>query len=229
MRRATKTHAVVALTFTVLVAILFSSEWGNGSSPHVANAGSLTAPLSIKASRARSRASLEASEAPTSPSPRPIRVQAPCRYSELPAAEVFAATVPSHIPHSLVSLEWVEVVELAGEQFSLRRCRTSDLPFDLLYNASRPGVFLVNLDSRKDRLAEAVALWSHRVQLIRVRAQRHAQPGGVAMNGCALSHVSIILAMKVGQGAEESRGNGGRGRCVHCACLRCSGGGGIRA
>lgn len=116
------------------------------------------------------------------------------RYATSPADIVLASAVPTHIPAALLSLEWVDVV---GPNGTLRRCRPADLPFAMLYNVSRPAAFLINLDRRTDRLRESIAEWADLVQLIRVSAQPHARPGGVYLNGCALTHLSIILAMQV--------------------------------
>jgi hypothetical protein len=118
----------------------------------------------------------------------------PRRYAQMTPLEVFSTALPSHIPHTLLSLDWVEVIQRDGAHV---RRHPANLTFDLLYNTSRPGVFLINLDRRKDRLSEAIEQWSDTVQLLRVSAKAHAEPGGVAVNGCALSHLSVILAMKV--------------------------------
>lgn len=117
----------------------------------------------------------------------------PRLYPPVPESEVFGTALPDNIPQALVALDWVDFVLPGGE---LLRQNVRNLSFDMLFNASRPAAFLLNLDRRTDRLREVVKLWSDSVQLLRVSAKPHVKLKGVALNGCGLSHIALILAMQ---------------------------------
>ena len=60
-------------------------------------------------------------------------------------------------------------------------------------NAAPPLVFVINLDHRSDRLNETLSIWNNTgLRIVRVSALRTRDN----LNGCSLTHLSLILAME---------------------------------
>ena len=110
--------------------------------------------------------------------------------------------IPPHIPARLLLIELVEPLALgvnAGKASAPRQptVSTANLPLNCFTNATHPVVFVLNLDRRTDRLREFQERWAGTtIQAYRVAARPHSRVGSLRLNGCALSHLAVILAME---------------------------------
>lgn len=106
-------------------------------------------------------------------------------------------TVPKHV-REVLTLDWVEAISIENSSKLVRtRVLTSTLDVSVLANETHPAVFVLNLDRRSDRLSQFVASWESKgVTILRVPARLHKRIGSLRLNGCALSHIALILAME---------------------------------